>query len=182
MSKINLVSSVDLAKIKANNIKSLSPERQIKAIRMWIDQNLKNYGMRLPLDTDEQMQSFILEMGTHFGLYVGSPMFTVELKKQKGFGAGAKKVLEGSLGKVTEGVWAALPEDLQKRLDSVLSANAPPQGGQGIKSLAGSPKFKGVNYDYELKFLGAYGNHRCYGNKDGPKVVFTVYDPDGSLH
>jgi hypothetical protein len=182
MAMISFVSNVDLAKIKENNIKPLSAERQVKAIRMWIDQNLKNYGMRLPLNTDEQMQSFLLEMGKYLKLYVDSPMFLAEVKKQKGYGVGIKKVLEGTLGKITEDVWNALPEDLQKRLDSVLSANAPAQGGQGIKSLSGSPQYKGVKYDYELKFLGAYGNHRCYGNQDGSKILFSVYDPTGSLH
>jgi len=182
MPNLSFVSNVDLAKIKENNIKPLSPERQVKAIRTWIDHNLKHYGMRLPLDTDERMQSFILEMGQYLHLFVDNPMFKIELQKQKGFGTGGAKVLEGSLGKVTEEVWDELPEDLQKRLATVLSASAPPQGGQGIKSLAGSPKYKGVTYDYELKFLGAYGNHRCYGNKVGAKVVFSVYDPTGSLH
>ena len=92
------------------------------------------------------------------------------------------KVTEGTMGKVTEQVWQALPEELRKKLVNVLSNTAPPQGGQGIKALAGSPKIKGVPYTYELKFLGHYGNHRCYGNKVGNKIEFTVYDPEGSLH
>jgi|HubBroStandDraft_1064217.scaffolds.fasta_scaffold406966_1 hypothetical protein len=92
------------------------------------------------------------------------------------------KVTEGTLGKVTDTLWQALPDELRKKLVNVLSANAPAQGGQGIKSLAGSPKYQGVTYNYELKFLGAFGNHRCYGNKVGAKVEFTVYDPNGTLH
>ncbi|MBS1643910.1 MAG: hypothetical protein JST36_02640 [Bacteroidetes bacterium] len=92
------------------------------------------------------------------------------------------KILVGSVGEVTDELWEELPEDLQKRMLSVLNTTAAKQGEQGVKALTGKPKFKGVEYTYELKFLGAYGNHRCYGNKVGNLVKFTVYDPDGSLH
>jgi hypothetical protein len=92
------------------------------------------------------------------------------------------KVTEGDKARVTESLWQELPVELQKKLTNVLSNNAPPRGGQGIKRLAGSPKYKGVTYNYELKFLGLFGDHRCYGNQVGNMIEFTVYDPNGSLH
>ena len=178
--KFSLVSNLDLAKINGSNLKALSPERQVKAIRMWADQNFKTFGSGGTPNTDQAMQEFIKEAGKHFKLSVENPFFLAALKLQKGWGTA--KVLEGRLGKVTDEVWEKLPEELQKKLGTVLSNSAPPQGGQGIKQLAGSPKYKGVSYNFELKFLGAFGNHRCYGNQDGDKVKFTVYDPNVSLH
>ena len=180
MKKFKLVSQADLDKIKGNNLKSLSPERQVKAIRTWIDQNIRKYGPMGTQDTDQEMQDFIRQAGEYFNLYVDHPSFKAALAKEKGWGTA--KVMEGTLGRVTEEVWEALPEELQKKLGTVLSSSAPPQGGQGIKPLKGTPKIKGVPYTFELKFLGAYGNHRCYGNKVGSKIEFSVYDPDGSLH
>lgn len=182
MRKFSLVKQVDLDKININKLKVLRPERQVGAIRTWIDQNIKKYGSEGTQNTDEEMQTFIEAAAKHFNLYVGNPSFQAALEEQKGWGTG--KVTEGRLGKVTEELWEALPVELQKKLGTVLSSSAPPQGGQGIKQLSGAPKYKGTSYTYELKFLGAFGNHRCYGNKvdGGSKIEFSVYDPKGSLH
>ena len=60
MKKFSLVSKADLDKINGNNIKNLGPERQVKAIRMWIDQNIKKHGPSGGTDSDEEMQEPIL--------------------------------------------------------------------------------------------------------------------------
>ncbi len=180
MKDFKLINNNDIKKIDANKLKALSPERQIKAIRMWTDHHIKRYGPCGGQNTDKEMQDFIYEAGQYFKLYVDNPSFQAALKNQKGWGT--VNVMEGSRGKVTQDLWDILPDELQKRLDTVLSTAAPPQKGQGVKSLKGSPKYKGVAYNYELKFLGQYGDHRCYGNMVGNKVEFSVYDPNGSLH
>ncbi len=85
MKKFSLVSKADLDKINGNNIKPLGPERQVKAIRTWTDQNIKKYGAAGGKDTDEEMQEFIKETGEHFGLFVDNLDFQRALKLQKGW-------------------------------------------------------------------------------------------------
>ena len=85
MRKFSLVRQEDLDKINGNNIRPLAPERQVKAIRTWIDQNIKKYGPCGGQDTDEEMQEFIKEVGKHFNLWVDHLDFQRALKQQKGW-------------------------------------------------------------------------------------------------
>ena len=85
MRKFMLVKQIDLDKIKAANLKGLSPERQVKAMRIWTDQNIKKYGPEGGSDSDEEMQKFLSEMGKHFGLWVEGAAFQTALKQQKGW-------------------------------------------------------------------------------------------------
>ena len=85
MKKFSLVSKADLEKINGNNVKNLGPERQVKAIRMWIDQNIKKHGPSGGTDSDEEMQEFIKEAGKYFGIWVENLEFQKALKLQKGW-------------------------------------------------------------------------------------------------
>jgi hypothetical protein len=86
MKKFSLVSSTDLSKINGNSLKVLAPDRQVKAMRLWADQNIKRHGPAGGSDSDEEMQTFISDMGKHFNLYVDNPSFQMALKQQKGWG------------------------------------------------------------------------------------------------
>lgn len=85
MKKFSLVSQADLDKLKAANLKGLAPDRQVKSIRMWADQNIKKYGGSGGTDSDEEMRTFLADAGKHYGLYVDHPAFQSALKQQNGW-------------------------------------------------------------------------------------------------
>lgn len=83
----------ELHKINANNVKGLSPDRQVKAIRLWTDQNIKKAGPCGTQNTDEEMQVFITEAAAHLGIDVSNATFQREVKKQRGWGSEWKSKL-----------------------------------------------------------------------------------------
>lgn len=159
------------------NIKGLSPDRQISAIRKFLDLNIDKFNLQNMRDgSDKEVQILISKTAEDILIDTSSITFQRELDKQKGYGRVNEIVKEGKEGKVTDDLFNELPLELQKKLGTALDTIAAATGNQGVKRLTGTKTFKGKDYQYELKFLGAFGDHRCYGNKEGAKVLFEVYD------
>ncbi len=134
MKQFMLIQQVLLDRIKAANLKGLSPERQINAMRLWADQNVKPLPDQGGTDSDEEMQKFLLDMGRHFGLYVEHPSFQMALKQQKGWkDEWKKKVIDKNSAQVDVDRYDAT---LQGVLKKIIQDNG--RGHHGNTTLSGS--------------------------------------------
>ncbi|PTX54823.1 hypothetical protein C8N43_3644 [Litoreibacter ponti] len=86
MKKFSLVSLADLSKINKNNLKTMTAERQVKAIRLWTDQNIRKYGPMGTQNSDAEMQTFLTEAAAYLDVDTTSALFKRAIAEQKGWG------------------------------------------------------------------------------------------------
>lgn len=162
MRAFSLVKQIELDKINKNNIKNLSPERQIQAIRMWADQNIKKDGPMGTQDSNEEMQKFIEDAAKHLQLDTRGPSFQSALKKQKGWGEEWKSKIRNKMGVVVD-----LDADAELR-DTTL---------QGV--LKKIVEDRGGGHHGNTVLGGNNGNHLHW--RSGSLRIFGTYNPNGTL-
>lgn len=177
MKQFMLIQQHLLDRIKAANLKGLSPERQVAAMRLWADQNVKPLPDQGGTDTDEEMQKFLTDMGRHFGLYVEHPAFQMALKQQKGWKDEWKgKVINKNGKPVNVDVYDTT---LQAVLKKIIQDNG--RGHHGNTILSGS---HGTCLHWpsgSQRIFGTFGNGRLmligvgrHGNTNSTYVVDLV--------
>ncbi len=162
MKKFSLVGKVDLDKINVNNIKNLGPDRQVKAIRLWTDQNIKKYGRMGTNNTNEEMQKFIQDAADYFGLDTANLSFQRALKQQVGWGEEWKTKLRDKNGTQI---------DLDSRADL---RDSTMQG-----ALRKIIEDRGTGHHGDTQLGGTHGNYLHW--RIGSNRIFGEYNRNGTF-
>jgi hypothetical protein len=89
----------------------LSPQRQVRAIRMWMNANNKTKGSELetwPAKKDEEVRSHIVNIADYLGIDVGHPDFRRELRSVRS--GHEYKTISGEFGTVPAEIVEAVCE------------------------------------------------------------------------
>lgn len=159
MRPFSRVPKSDLDKINPNNIKGLSPERQVSAIRMWTDQNIRKYGPEGSSDSNEEMRKFIEDAAKYFGIHTGSMMFQQALQRQLGWGEEWKRKVIGTNG---------APINLDNLNDSTLVGV--------IKKIV---EDRGANHHGNTVLGGNNGSYLHW--RSGSLRIFGSFNPNGTF-
>lgn len=162
MREFRLVPKADLDKINPTNVKGLAPERQVKAIRMWTDQNIRKYGPAGTSNSNAEMQKFIEDTAQYFGIDTRGLSFQNALRMQVGWGDEWKTKIVGKTG-------AVINFDLYRDLNDATL--------QGV--LKKIVEDRGAGHHGDTKLGGNNGNHLHW--RSGSLRIFGTFNPNGTL-
>jgi hypothetical protein len=151
-----------LATIVKGNVLKLSPDRQVGAIKVWIDHNKRSGALDVFVAKDvAQLREWITAIGDYCGCYTGHPAFKQALAQvivNRDEGMFAEVI--GRHGRVPALVVEAICEKYKMKRPVVLEAcntMAAAQGMNGVKVITHK------TYTHELKLL-PMGDERVYAS------------------
>ena len=158
-------------RMAVGKFRSLTPERQVKALHRHISLNRKEGALEIwRYDSDEELRAHITELGNSLGLDVDNTAFATALARVTARTVDRYAEVRGTFGIVpSDIVEEILLNHASVRRDTIVGAcarMAAAQGGNGVKVLSGKAPTA------ELKLLGMGGKRVYATTKNGMAWVF----------